>query len=119
MPSAPLTIMAPTAPDAAVPDVLGVAYLITADQYIKVLGSEGGGIAYEDIEVDAVPISPQDQDRTGKKLKVRTLGAAIERHPSPKPSKRYMVSSVSITCIDAQSKGNRCKLENYAASEKG
>ncbi|MCJ1352282.1 MAG: hypothetical protein MMC33_002266 [Icmadophila ericetorum] len=73
-----------------IPDIIGVAYLITASQYIKVLGSEGGGIAYEDIEVDAVPLDETDREQTGPRLKVRTLGAAIERYPPPKPSKRYM-----------------------------
>lgn len=81
--------------DTEIPDVLGIAYLITADQYVKVLGSEGGGIAYEDIEVDATPVGEKDREQTGERLKVRTLGAAIERHPPPRPSKRYMVSSLS------------------------
>ena len=79
-----------------IPDIIGVAYLITASQYIKVLGSEGGGIAYEDIEVDAVPLDETDREQTGPRLKVRTLGAAIERYPPPKPSKRYMVSAQQL-----------------------
>lgn len=76
--------------DWCIPDVLGVAYLITQDQYVRVLGSEGGGIAYDDIEVEAVPVEKQDADVIGPKIKVRTLGSAMERIPWPKPSRRYM-----------------------------
>ena len=79
------------------PDVIGVAYLITHDQYIRVLGSEGGGIAYDDTEVTAMPIGPEDAALTGPMVKVRTLGAAMKRHPCPRPSKRYMVSPLTTT----------------------
>lgn len=78
-------------PEARSPEVLGVAYLITQDQYIEVLASEGGGIAYEDIQVEAVPVSLEDANLTGPQVSVRTLGAAMERKPWPCPSKRYMV----------------------------
>lgn len=74
------------------PDVLGVAYLLTRKQYALVLGSEGGGTAYEDIEVDAIPIDLEDGQLTGPKVSVKTLGTAIERKPWPKTSKRYMVN---------------------------
>jgi hypothetical protein len=77
----------------AVPDILGVAYIITKEQFIRILASEGGGIAYESIELDAVPVDEQDAEVTGPRIKVSTLGAAMDRQPSPKPSKRYMVSS--------------------------
>ncbi|MCJ1380196.1 hypothetical protein MMC17_003299 [Xylographa soralifera] len=89
------------APETGIPDVLGVAYLITADQYVRVFGSEGGGIAYEDIEVDAVPVGEKDREQTGERLKVRTLGAAIERYPSPRPSRRYM-DIVTSGALEAQ-----------------
>lgn len=78
------------------PDVLGLAYLITEEQYRRVIGSEGGGIAYRDVLVDAVPVDESDREKTGTGIGVRTLVAAIERHPEPLPSKRYMVSSLPL-----------------------
>jgi hypothetical protein len=74
-----------------VPDVLGVAYLITQEQHIQVLASEGGGIAYDDIEVLGVPVGIEDTDITGPSVTLRTLGAAMQRNLFPKPSLRYMV----------------------------
>lgn len=75
------------------PNVLGVAYLITQEQYINVQASEGGGIMYTDIELDAVPLTAKDREATGSILKVRTLVVVpmMERAPWPLPSERYMV----------------------------
>jgi hypothetical protein len=72
--------------------VVGVAYLVTPPQYNKILGSEGGGIAYKDVAIYAEPLEPEDEVRTGPKPLVRTLVAVVERDPNPRPSKRYMVS---------------------------
>ncbi|KAJ8069769.1 hypothetical protein OCU04_000187 [Sclerotinia nivalis] len=74
------------------PNVLGVAYLITQEQYIHMLASEGGGIMYTDIELDAVPLTAKDREATGPMLKVRTLVVVpmMERVPWPLPSERYM-----------------------------
>ena len=76
---------------AAPPDVLGVAYLVTAAQYVRVLASEGGGTAYEDICLAAVPVGPADRELTGSdSVDVHTLGSAMVREPWPRPSRRYM-----------------------------
>jgi len=72
------------------PEVIGIAYLITYDQYIRVIGSEGGGTAYSNILVDAEPVSEKDSLRTGPRLVVRTLGTAISRYPPARPSQRYL-----------------------------
>ena len=78
------------------PEVIGVAYLITDSQYKKVVASEGGGIAYDDISINAKPITSEDAVRTGPQPRVRTLGTAMSRHPPARPSKRYMVSLVLL-----------------------
>ncbi|KAF2729069.1 hypothetical protein EJ04DRAFT_516215, partial [Polyplosphaeria fusca] len=78
------------------PDVAGVAYLITLAQYQKVVASEGGGIAYNDVLLDGVSV--EDEERTqclgGSRglggLQLRTLAAAMTRWPQPTPSGRYM-----------------------------
>ena len=83
------------APPSPPPDVLGVAYLITQEQYVQVIGSEGGGIAYDDIEVEAVPVGQVDRELVGERVIVRTLGPALRRSPCGRPSRRYMVSGAS------------------------
>ncbi len=77
--------------DRLLPEVMGVAYLISDLQYKKVIASEGGGVAYDDISVDAKPVGDEDAKRTGPRPQVRTLGTAMTRHPPALPSKRYMV----------------------------
>ncbi|RYO97032.1 hypothetical protein DL765_011330 [Monosporascus sp. GIB2] len=72
------------------PDVVGVAYLIRPDQYTRVIASEGGGIAYRDICIVGEPIGRSARDEIGSRIMLRTLGAAMVRHPPPAPSRRYM-----------------------------
>jgi hypothetical protein len=72
-------------------EVLGVAYLITAEQYVRVVASEGGGIAYADIAVPALPMTNKDQEIVGEKFVVRTLATVLRRVPEARPSARYMV----------------------------
>jgi hypothetical protein len=74
------------------PDVAGVAYLITLEQYHRIIASEGGQIAYADVLVLGKPLGPQDLVKTGPELRVRTLASTgFVRHPPPSPSSRYMV----------------------------
>ena len=73
------------------PDVIGVAYLITVDQYRLVVASEGGGIAYYDICLSGEPIDLEARQTVGPQVMLRTLGTALSRQPRPIPSKRYMV----------------------------
>lgn len=76
---------------ATAPDVVGVAYLITEEQYSQVKASEGGGVAYRDTCILGEPIIKGMQERGGGQLVVRTLTTALMRHPPPAPSQRYMV----------------------------
>jgi hypothetical protein len=73
------------------PDVIGIAYLITQEQHVKIIASEGGGIAYSDICLTGEPIHQSEKARVGVKIVVRTLGTAMGRRPPPAPSRRYMV----------------------------
>ena len=75
-------------------EVLGRAYLITAAQYVHLVASEGGGIAYADIAISsAVPATQEDEQTVGKHVfGVRTLGTIMRRDPTAVPSQRYMVS---------------------------
>ncbi|POS75432.1 hypothetical protein DHEL01_v206174 [Diaporthe helianthi] len=72
------------------PDVIGVAYLLQAQQYERVIASEGGGIAYKDIEVQCEPLGADDRCKLGERVQMRTLGTILMRRPAPTPSERYM-----------------------------
>lgn len=80
--------------DAVKPDVVGVAYLLTAEQYRQVIASEGGQIAYRDISITGKPVERKDELKLGTSdVVVQTLGSTtMARRPEPAPSKRYMVS---------------------------
>jgi hypothetical protein len=71
--------------------VIGLAYLVTQSQYRSIIGSEGGGIAYSEISVDAEPLTEKDATLTGPRVVVQTLGTALVRCPAGRPSERYMV----------------------------
>jgi hypothetical protein len=71
----------------ASPDVVGIAYLLTAEQYRQVIASEGGQIAYRDIAVTGKPVGKDDEVRLGvSEVTVRTLGSTT------------MVSCERISC---------------------
>ncbi|KAI0856112.1 hypothetical protein F4860DRAFT_424433 [Xylaria cubensis] len=72
-------------------ELVGVAYELTPENYTRVLASEGGGIAYAEVEVRACMISPtKDGHLLGKDITigVRTL-VTVMRHEA-RPSSRYM-----------------------------
>lgn len=95
--------------------LLGTAYLVSPEQYKRILASEGGGIAYHEAEVriESVTSSECEVQQTqfhqvmaarqviGKWV-ARTLVAVIQRHPAPRPSHRYMVCK-SSHCLIRQS----------------
>ena len=72
-------------------DVVGVAYLITQQQYTAIIASEGGGVVYADIKLAGEVIDRLTRSRLGTHLSVRTLASAVVRRPPPLPSQRYMV----------------------------
>ncbi|KAI0411490.1 hypothetical protein F5X98DRAFT_47172 [Xylaria grammica] len=71
--------------------VIGTAYKLTPKMYTKVLASEGGGIAYVEVEVRVAKVrteaAPDVQDKK-QTFPVRTLVTAMRREA--KPSLRYM-----------------------------
>lgn len=85
----------------------GTAYLLSSDQYTRVIASEGGGIAYREVEVLVESIGGHTSGQTahiGDKASssssaagtwtARTLLATLPRYPAPRPSHRYMVRSL-------------------------
>ncbi|KAI1824915.1 hypothetical protein F4861DRAFT_224690 [Xylaria intraflava] len=79
-----------TLEEGAAPDVVGVAHLITQEQYRHVIASEGGGSAYRDVCLVGEPVDGDDTEKSRVGIRVRTLVSAIARHPPPTPSQRYM-----------------------------
>ena len=74
-----------------IPDVIGVAYLVTPAQYSKIKASEGGGSAYADVALTAKPLTKDDMTQFGMQNEVRTLVGLMRRNPCARPSERYMV----------------------------
>ncbi|GAW14659.1 hypothetical protein ANO14919_040620 [Xylariales sp. No.14919] len=72
------------------PDVVGIAYFITQDQYRHVIASEGGGTAYQDLALVGELVGRDNIDKRKTGIRVRTLGSAMTRYPPPSPSRRYM-----------------------------
>ncbi|KAF3483153.1 uncharacterized protein GIQ15_02477 [Arthroderma uncinatum] len=71
-------------------ELCGTAYLITWAQWIEIIGSEGGGIAYDEALVGAQPIHAPDRQRWGTEIRVFTLVSTMERWPEARPSERYL-----------------------------
>ncbi|EFE39248.1 gliotoxin biosynthesis protein GliK [Trichophyton verrucosum HKI 0517] len=72
----------------------GTAYLITWAQWIEIIGSEGGGIAYDEALVAAQPVHPAHRQRWGDQIRVLTLVSTMERWPEARPTERYLVSLI-------------------------
>jgi hypothetical protein len=79
-------------------EVIGTAYLLTPEMYTKVIASEGGGIAYAEVEVRAnrlVDPSGQKMETEGDSFAVRSLVTVLRNFA--RPSVRYMVYSLIQT----------------------
>lgn len=69
------------------PPVHGIAYLLSYPDFRRVVGSEGGGVAYREITVTGVKCN----DATAENLAMTTLTARYPRRPNAAPSLRYVV----------------------------
>jgi gliotoxin/aspirochlorine biosynthesis gamma-glutamylcyclotransferase len=75
--------------------VIGRAYLLTPRQYVMVIASEGGGIAYREATVEAEFVGAdggrrKDSGGIPTMITARTFVSVLQRLPDPRPSKRYM-----------------------------
>jgi hypothetical protein len=70
----------------SVPCVHGVAYRLSAADVRRLIATEGGGVAYHMIEMEAFRMNGD-----GASLKLRTLVARHPRRPNAAPSLRYRV----------------------------
>lgn len=76
--------------DPTEPDVHGVVYLISQQQLVQVIASEGGGTAYGVVNVSALPLFEKDRRRFGNCINAVSLIAEMKRTPKGLPSLRYM-----------------------------
>jgi len=76
------------------PYVQGTAYLVTREQYISIISSEGGGIAYAEQEVVAYPVGCSrrvlSENVVNKPFMVMTLVTAFGSSSCHLPSRRYI-----------------------------
>jgi hypothetical protein len=81
-----------------VPPVCGIAYLLSPEDFHRLLVTEGSGVVYETIEAEAKSLAlpstiPSDQDLPKEDLlTVYTLKAKYPQRPNGTPSLRYMAS---------------------------
>ena len=68
------------------PDVHGIAYLLSSVDVRGLIGSEGGGVAYNEITVTGLPLHGDDSP-----ISMCTLTARYPRRPNAAPSARYLV----------------------------
>ena len=76
------------------PDVHGIAYLLSSADVRRLIGSEGGGVAYNEVIVAGVSLHGDDIP-----ISMCTLTARYPRRPNAAPSARYLVC-VSIFFSD-------------------
>lgn len=86
-------------PATMIPPVHGVAYLLSHKDFHSLVISEGGGVAYDEIEAEAYILGEGRHNtraftsqRRGK-IVVHSLTAKYPWRPNGSPSARYMVSS--------------------------
>jgi hypothetical protein len=70
----------------SLPPVHGVAYLLTPDDYRRLVLTEGAGVGYDEITAYAKVIAPDQAD-----ILIHTLKAKYPWRPNRAPSARYMV----------------------------
>ncbi|KAI1182817.1 hypothetical protein F5B17DRAFT_443929 [Nemania serpens] len=75
-------------------ELLGTAYLVSPEQYARIIASEGGGIAYREAQVEVKTFlhnaEKLNYDATEEVLVARTLITMLPRRPDPRPSERYL-----------------------------
>lgn len=74
----------------SIPPVHGVAYLLTPNDYRRLVLSEGAGVGYDEITIHAKALDPAAT--TQAEIMVHTLKAKYPFRPNRAPSKRYVVS---------------------------
>jgi hypothetical protein len=85
-----------------VPPVHGVAYLLSAQDYHRLVVTEGGGVAYDEISLEAIILErgAAGLQPNAQTIVARTLKAKYPWHPNGSPSARYLVRcTVSIYIV--------------------
>jgi hypothetical protein len=74
-----------------VPPLCGIAHHLTASDFHRLLVTEGSGVVYDVVEVEAYELDDRGRP-TGAPFPAYTLKAKFPQRPSGIPSARYMVS---------------------------
>lgn len=97
-----------------VPPVQGLAYLLNPRDYRQLVISEGGGVAYDEVEVHASILDKDGKPDPGATLIARTLQAKYPWRPNGAPSARYLVSGPGTESCSAILIGNRASSRRGA-----
>lgn len=91
-------------PGVNVPPVCGIAHQLTASDFHRLLVTEGSGVVYDVVEVQAYELDDRGGARS-EYFTAYTLKAKWPRRPSGIPSARYMVGFSSHITISWQGVG--------------
>jgi len=88
-------ILSGSAPISSTPELIGVAYLLTSEDYRTVIETEGGGTSYQEFAVECNVLSDNEKEKAAfseERIVAYTLLAPDgARHTAPlQPSKRYI-----------------------------
>lgn len=79
------------------PAVHGIAYLLHHADYVSLVVSEGAGVAYSEVELEAIALtSGGTEEHARRRITVHTLIARYPFRPNAAPSLRYLVSSLDL-----------------------
>jgi hypothetical protein len=83
-----------------VPPLCGIAHLLSPADFHRLLVTEGSGVVYEIIQLEAFALTGTKQ--RGRRLTAYTLKAKWPQRPSGTPSARYLVCSGIHLCLYLQ-----------------
>jgi hypothetical protein len=83
-----------------VPPLCGIAHLLSPADFHRLLVTEGSGVVYEIIQLEAFALTGTKQ--RGERLTAYTLKAKWPQKPSGTPSARYLVCSRIYLCLHLQ-----------------
>ena len=93
-----------------VPSICGIAHLLTPSDFHRLLITEGSGVVYDIVQVEAFVLDERRQN-TGEKFTAYTLKAKWPQRPNGTPSARYMVSLKQPQLLPIQSQGKKVDAE--------
>lgn len=97
---ASIALLPSSSEKSSIPPVHGVLYQLRREDYLQLVRSEGSGVGYDEISVEAYILEVQSDGvsrTTQKPVMAQTLKAKYPWRPNRGPSERYMVCDVYVS----------------------